>query len=642
MSKDFTQPGISMASIGDQDEETYREVLTCPICLELLTDPKVTPCMHTICCGCLDKWINQKGQEKCPCPVCTIEFDPPTGGAKGLKGNYILNDMLDTLRRRLKKESDSTIRHCDICLNEDEKVKATSKCIDCDQYICKACTKSHIYTKVLKDHKVIQLTGDDRKDTNALLEMIPKRMKFCAFHPDEQLKFYCRSCNEVLCRDCCITTHSGHKCENLNENVKQDMKNIGSLIQISLQREENVNAVIQEMNDYKEKIERNASDMKTKITKDRQAQHDLIDKYYNGEEAKVERFKSEGLKKVDAHINTLQMQNGITVSTRHLLDTQQQYGHPAEIINMRKEIMKKTEEWSKPQELDFDSKFTLTYTHGTSVFLGLRFGQVASLKNIIKGNVKIERDVAPFKDEKMELQDLTVLDNGDIVTAHHKDGINILDPTTHEQKLHVDMNCGSVASAPDNHIAAVDGDSNTLKLLDSNGNIDTTMPSVDAYSTAISPEGTVVVFKDGKLSFINTKTKTKEEKVLSVKDDGIIPSIAVNSRNEIIIAYNNDNSVEGISQNGKNLFKYQGQDQEELNNPWGTCIDPFDNIIVASNGNKLVHLLNPKGKFLRLLVTTKEDQISNPTGVVVDKQGRLIVGKRGKLYYISYLESCVN
>ncbi|CAH1782164.1 unnamed protein product, partial [Owenia fusiformis] len=624
-----------------QDEETYREVLTCPICLELLTDPKVTPCMHTICCGCLDKWINQKGQGKCPCPVCTIEFEPPTGGAKGLKGNYILNDMLDTLRRRLKKESDSTIRHCDICLNEDEKVKATSKCIDCDQYICKECTRVHSNIKALKDHKVIQITGDDRKDTSALLEMIPKRMKFCTSHPDEQFKFYCRSCNEVLCRDCCITTHSGHKCENLNENVKQDMKNIRSLIQISLQREENVNAVIQEMNDYKEKIERNASDMKTKITKDRQAQHELIDKYYNGEEAKVERFKSEGLKKVDAHISSLQMQNGITVSTRHLLDTQQQYGHPAEIINMRKEITKKTEEWSQPQELDFDSKFKLTYTYGTSKTPGLQFGQVSSLKNIIKENIKIEKDVAPFKDENIELHDLAILDNGEIVTAHAKDGINIIDPVTHEQKLHVTMDCSYVASAPNNQIAALDSESCTLKLVDNNGNIDTTMPYM-AWSVAATPDGTLIAYFGGKISLMNSQTKTLIN-TLSVNNDFLPPCIAVNSRNEIILSFYSNNSLEVIGPQGDTLIQYEGlKKQAQLQHPWGTCTDPFDNIIVASYGTNSVHLLNSHGKFIKLLVT-KEDNIVGPSGVVVDKQGRLIVGTSiGKLYYISYLESCAN
>ncbi|CAH1780692.1 unnamed protein product [Owenia fusiformis] len=379
---------MSMASIIDKQDEdgVYPDVLTCSICLELLTDPKVTPCMHTVCRGCLDKWIDQKGQEKCPCPVCTIEFEPPKDGAKGLKGNYILNNMLDALQKRLRRKCDGDVQYCNICLNDDEKVKATSKCIDCDQYICKACTRAHSNIKALKDHKVIQITGDERKDTKALLQVIPKRMKFCASHADEQLKFYCIRCKEVLCRDCCITTHSGHNCENLIEHVKEDMKNIATLIQTSVQREEEVDIAVRDVNDYKESLQKDALDVETKITKNGQLQIALINEYYNEELGKLERLKSEEFKKADAHINYLQMQNGITKSTRQLLDTQQQYGHPAEIINMRQEIAKKTEEWSKPQMLNFDSKIGITFTDGisTNSYSSLTLGKVVSKRNNAK------------------------------------------------------------------------------------------------------------------------------------------------------------------------------------------------------------------------------------------------------------------
>ncbi|CAH1778572.1 unnamed protein product [Owenia fusiformis] len=630
---------LNMASACVAEEEVYREVLTCPICLCLLTNPKVTSCMHTVCCGCLDKWINQKAkqvQKVCPCPVCRVDFKVPKGGANALKGNYILNDMLDALRKKLEKMADNIEQYCDICVLHDNKVQATSKCIDCDQFICDSCTRTHQSIRAVKGHKVIPITGDDQKDTRATLEMFPKRSKFCESHPDEPLKFYCTSCCEVLCRDCCITTHSGHKCEDLTHNVKGDMKNIGSLIEMAVQREANVKNAIEEMNEYKEIMENNAVAVKAAINATRKAQHDLIDKHYNNQVTEVEKLKHDTMKKVDVHIDSLELQNGITLSTKHLLEMQQQFGHPAQIISIRQELNSKTKEWSQPLELEFEPRIKIIFNDGKTTESGLNFGSVMPLEKTLNKFVRIEKNPFAMVGTMCSFE---LLENGDIVSAHLEGGINITDHITHEQKHHVKMRCIRLTTQGNNTIA-VDRDTGTIKQLDEKGNfereVDCIKPSDHCVAAGLDGK-LIATHGKGQVSHIDVNTNTLIS-THKIKDDGNVPNISITSRSETVISYFELNIVEKYSKNGDLLFTYNGQQGEYgLKTPTGVCVDPFDRIIVASSDNNTVHLLDSKGKFIKLLVTPK-DNIIDPQDVAMDKQNRLIVGTyQGKLHYVNYM-----
>ncbi|XP_041346880.1 uncharacterized protein LOC121366554 [Gigantopelta aegis] len=41
--------------------------------------------------------------------------------------------------------------------------------------------------------------------------------KYCEIHKDEKLGFYCEACNKVICRDCKLTYHEGHKTKDITD-----------------------------------------------------------------------------------------------------------------------------------------------------------------------------------------------------------------------------------------------------------------------------------------------------------------------------------------------------------------------------------------------------------------------------------------
>ena len=55
-----------------QDEvQTLRSLVRCPICLDTMITPVRTKCDHGFCRICLEKWICEKGKRgKVACPSC--------------------------------------------------------------------------------------------------------------------------------------------------------------------------------------------------------------------------------------------------------------------------------------------------------------------------------------------------------------------------------------------------------------------------------------------------------------------------------------------------------------------------------------------------------------------------------------------
>ena len=57
-----------------------KKQVTCSICLDTYTEPKIISCHHTFCCECLEKHaIVSQRQGKFRCPECQVEINLPEG-----------------------------------------------------------------------------------------------------------------------------------------------------------------------------------------------------------------------------------------------------------------------------------------------------------------------------------------------------------------------------------------------------------------------------------------------------------------------------------------------------------------------------------------------------------------------------------
>lgn len=145
--------------------------LLCAICQDHFILPKVLPCGHTYCKGCLEQWVGANKhflrlQPRFPCPACRKETILPRGGVDELATNFVIKKLQD---RFVKKQECLTLGSMDGSLHG-------------------SCGHS--------EHKTL----------------------------------YCQQCLETMCPDC-INGHTGHACMSLKkaiENYKIELKNLSN------------------------------------------------------------------------------------------------------------------------------------------------------------------------------------------------------------------------------------------------------------------------------------------------------------------------------------------------------------------------------------------------------------------------------
>ena len=73
------------------------KLLQCSICIDVFSDPRTLPCLHTFCFKCIAARfadIIQEDEEELTCPECQEESVIPKNGLAGLKKNLFVASLL--------------------------------------------------------------------------------------------------------------------------------------------------------------------------------------------------------------------------------------------------------------------------------------------------------------------------------------------------------------------------------------------------------------------------------------------------------------------------------------------------------------------------------------------------------------------
>ena len=115
--------------------------LTCSVCLNIYTNPKSLPCLHSFCQHCLEGLpVNpQENKYYIKCPTCrtSTELPEPTGPAAFPVAFHINN--LKEINSLMKKVTDPQQMTCDVCT----VANANGYCKDCNQFLCQSCHDTH-------------------------------------------------------------------------------------------------------------------------------------------------------------------------------------------------------------------------------------------------------------------------------------------------------------------------------------------------------------------------------------------------------------------------------------------------------------------------------------------------------------------
>ncbi|XP_013389022.1 tripartite motif-containing protein 3-like [Lingula anatina] len=156
-------------------------LLTCSICLGEYEDPRVLPCYHTFCYGCV---CDHATRTMTPnrtflCPICRQEISFPREGLVKLKKDFRIHKAKELLSQQRKHEVSSPIKESDV-------------------------------------HGV----------NHGNLQLMIK----CEKHPTNELKYYCEDDDSTVCGDCALIEHYRHGIVPVKEAANTNRKKIKTVL----------------------------------------------------------------------------------------------------------------------------------------------------------------------------------------------------------------------------------------------------------------------------------------------------------------------------------------------------------------------------------------------------------------------------
>ena len=199
-----------MAEAPNPVEKGLKELedeITCPVCQEHFRDPKILPCLHYYCKECIRQLALRAGPNRpFVCPECRRETILFQKDPDQLPTAFFVNRMKE-LRTKMEKVQGKMEAVCEMC----SVARAEAFCRQCTEFICNDCVKLHSVLRMFTGHKVVTLQELKEGGVKTIpLKEAPSPM--CKDH-DEPLKIYCFHCNHLICRDCVLYDHAGHKSE---------------------------------------------------------------------------------------------------------------------------------------------------------------------------------------------------------------------------------------------------------------------------------------------------------------------------------------------------------------------------------------------------------------------------------------------
>lgn len=259
--------------------------LQCPACLEKLQDPRILPCLHTLCRRCIERLgryhrrflssrvstargvpsrasctrgapsnllsaaasckmhesayrqgdgsVEERVDGVIVCPTCQNECTV-TATENEFPANVLVRrflrsapDLLGSWQRGAVKQSASQAKRsslCDLCAKSRA---AVNRCIGC---LLSCCTKlrRHHPAENLRGRSATRKTHEADDQTMQSTASVGPRA--CSRHPAYQIDTFCLSCRKAICSSCLLNDHRNHVSSDLTAVKEKELTRTGQLL----------------------------------------------------------------------------------------------------------------------------------------------------------------------------------------------------------------------------------------------------------------------------------------------------------------------------------------------------------------------------------------------------------------------------
>ena len=319
------------------------EQLTCPVCLDLYTNPKTLPCLHSFCEACIERFPQDKEGETyyLSCPTCRHRTELPGGGAGAFPVAFTLNNLKE-VHSLLKKVSDPQQVTCDNCTTAN----ATGYCKDCSKFMCMECIGMHKKWADFASHKLTSL--DEVTASVSSSQSLPAKqeptLKCSVPSHDEPLKYYCDTCDESICRDCAILTHKDHKYNLMAESYTKHCQELERSLNPVKGKIEALKKILSALAEREGEIRERGEGVLEEI-------HEMVEEMMNVLRESERKLSEEAKRVTDAKLEVLSGQAKSAQISLSLLEHIEDYveqsvktGTPQQVLRSKKQMMERMSE----------------------------------------------------------------------------------------------------------------------------------------------------------------------------------------------------------------------------------------------------------------------------------------------------------
>eukprot|EP00731_Ephydatia_muelleri_P015712 Em0009g136a len=114
---------------------------------------------------------------------------------------------------------------------------------NCYEFLCQSCLDYHKRHRTFKQHEVVTL-GEDA--TTCLMAILKPKQPLCPEPAHEDvLKFYCQTCNKLVCRECTVINHKDHRQVEVASEAEAQRGELRGIVESSTDIEEKLTVAIE-------------------------------------------------------------------------------------------------------------------------------------------------------------------------------------------------------------------------------------------------------------------------------------------------------------------------------------------------------------------------------------------------------------
>ena len=153
-----------------------------------------------------------------------------------------------------KPEGKTELLKCDDCKKDGSVV---ALCVDCELYLCKVCHEYH--SNKNSEHNIVSLSDVGPAPLQKVL--------YCPNHQKNELDYYCKTCDKIVCLYCTVKDHVGHSHDIVEKTASEHRNVLMKIIAPVEEMSKNLSKAEANIVSTEEKIKEQASEIDQEIDK---------------------------------------------------------------------------------------------------------------------------------------------------------------------------------------------------------------------------------------------------------------------------------------------------------------------------------------------------------------------------------------